>query len=277
MIVPDFISFGRELNMKKDEAVEKLKRQQSLIEGLKGVNHESPQFHKWMRDTEVAIRKIFPDRHDGRLRFINIQYHRVPSWAEAGRGVSHPNQYWKGLEEAESLLQSFIEEIEEYGEDEPREQGENRKKVEVSGTDVFIVHGHDEAAKQTVARFIEKLKLTPIILHEQPNEGRTVIEKFEDYTNVGFAVVLLTPDDVGADVAHTKELNPRARQNVIFELGFFVGKLGRGCVCALYKGNVEIPSDYKGVLYVPMEADWQLSLAREIKAAGLPVDLNLVV
>lgn len=277
MIVPDFISFGRELNMKKDEAIEKLKRQQSLIEGLKGENHESPQFHKWMRDTEVAIRKIFPDRHDGHLRFINIKYHRVPLWTEVGRGVSHPNQYWKGLEEAESLLQSFIEEIEEYGQDEPSEQGENRKKVEVSGTDVFIVHGHDEAAKQTVARFIEKLKLRPIILHEQPNEGRTVIEKFEDHTNVGFAVVLMTPDDVGASASDKDNLKPRSRQNVIFELGFFAGKLGRNRVCALYKEGVEIPSDYKGVLFIPMEKEWRLSLAKEIKAAGLPVDLNLVV
>jgi Predicted nucleotide-binding protein containing TIR -like domain len=142
---------------------------------------------------------------------------------------------------------------------------------------IFLVHGHDEAAKETVARFIEKLDLKPIILHEQPNAGRTIIEKFVDYTNVGFTIVLITPDDVGAPANQKDHLQPRARQNVIFELGFFLGKLGRDRVCALYKEGVEIPSDYKGVLFVSMdESDWKSLLAREIKEAGISVDLNKV-
>ena len=144
---------------------------------------------------------------------------------------------------------------------------------------IFLVHGHDEAAKETVARFIEKLDLKPIILHEQPNAGRTIIEKFVDYTNVGFTIVLITPDDVGAPANQKDHLQPRARQNVIFELGFFLGKLGRDRVCALYKKGVEIPSDYKGVLFVPMDevGAWKLSLAKEIKAAGISIDLNKVI
>jgi len=147
------------------------------------------------------------------------------------------------------------------------------------GSDIFLVHGHDEAAKETVARFIEKLDLKPIILHEQPNVGRTIIEKFVDYTNVGFTIVLITPDDVGAPTNQKDHLQPRARQNVIFELGFFLGKLGRNRVCALYKEGVEIPSDYKGVLFVPMDeaGAWKLLLAREIKAAGISIDLNKVI
>jgi hypothetical protein len=260
--------------MRKDEAVEKLKRQQLLIEELKGENHESPKFHKWQRDTEVALRKIFGDKHDGRLRFIGIVYHRVPSYLEARRRVSYANQYWKGLEEAKSLLQSLIEEIEEYREDEPSEHGEGSSKAEILGSDIFIVHGHDKTTKELVARFIEKLGLKPIILHEQPDKGRTIIEKFEDHSTVGFAIVLLTPDDVGAPIEQQDKLKPRARQNVIFELGFFIGKLGRNHVCALYKGDIEIPSDYKGVLYKPMTGDWQLSLAKEITAAGISIDLN---
>ena len=145
--------------------------------------------------------------------------------------------------------------------------------------EVFLVHGRDEAAKQAVARFIEKLDLTPVILHEQPSEGRTIIEKFEKYSNVGFAIVLITPDDVGALAEEKRNLKPRARQNVILELGFFLGKLGRHRVCALYKQDVEIPSDYKGVLFIPMDAGngWQLSLAKEIKAAGIKLDLNKVI
>lgn len=145
------------------------------------------------------------------------------------------------------------------------------------GSDIFIVHGHDEAAKESVARFIEKLELKPIILHEQPDKGRTIIEKFEEHSNVGFAIVLLTPDDVGAPIKQQEKLKSRARQNVIFELGFFVGRLGRNRVCALYKGDIEMPSDYKGVLYKPMMGDWQLSLAKEIKAAGISIDLNRAI
>ena len=114
---------------------------------------------------------------------------------------------------------------------------------------VFVIHGHDKAAQETVARFLERLKVEPIILHEQPNRGRTIIEKFEDYVDVGFAVVLLTPDDLGALQENKSELNPRARQNVILELGFFIGKLGRERVCALKKHGVETPSDYDGVVY----------------------------
>jgi len=86
----------------------------------------------------------------------------------------------------------------------------------ISGSKVFLVHGHDDSARETTARFLERLKLEPIILHEQANEGRTIIEKVEHYSEVVFAVVLLTPDDVGGLNAQNPELKPRARQNVIF-------------------------------------------------------------
>jgi len=141
---------------------------------------------------------------------------------------------------------------------------------------IFIVHGHDEEAKQSVARFLERLGIEVVILHEQPNQGRTIIEKFEDYSDVSYAVVLLTPDDLGGRANDLDNLLPRARQNVVFELGFFIGKLGRERVCALHKGEVEIPSDFSGVLWIRMDAAgaWQFKLAREIKAAGFSIDLN---
>jgi predicted nucleotide-binding protein len=141
------------------------------------------------------------------------------------------------------------------------------------------VHGHDELAKQKVARFVDQLDLTPVILHEQPSEGKTVIEKLETHSAVDFAVVLLTPDDVGYPADQQNQAKPRARQNVILELGLFLGTLGRNRVCALYKGNVEIPSDYLGVVYVQMDdaEGWKLSLAREIRQAGVDVDLNKVI
>ncbi|WP_447971969.1 TIR domain-containing protein [Nitrospira sp. Kam-Ns4a] len=146
-----------------------------------------------------------------------------------------------------------------------------------AGHRVFLVHGHDEAASHEVARFLEQLDQDVIILREQPNKGRTIIEKFEDYTNVGFAIVLLTPDDKGGFVdAPGDSQRPRARQNVILELGYFLGRLGRSRVCALYVEGVEIPSDYSGVLYVKLDCGggWRINLAKELKAAGLPVDMN---
>ncbi len=264
--------------MEKQKAIEKLKRQQSLIEDLEDKNHDSPELYKWKRDTDLAIKKIFGDNHDGHLRFINIQYQRVTSWTEAGRGMSHPNQYLKGLAEAKTLLQSLIEEIEEYWPDEDKPTSKIKSAATSTSSnskEVFIVHGHDEAAKLAVDSFLKKLELKPVILHEKPNEGRTIIEKFEKHSNVGFAVVLMTPDDMGASVANIDSLEPRARQNVILELGFFLGKLGRERVCALHK-DVKLPSDYDGVLYVPMDKSngWQLQLAKEIKAAGIDIDMN---
>lgn len=144
------------------------------------------------------------------------------------------------------------------------------------GTKVFLVHGRDEEAKNVVARFIEKCDLIPVILHEQVDQGRTIIEKFEQESDVAFAVVLLTPDDVGGLNEETPALQQRPRQNVILELGYFVGKLGRDRVCAFKKGEIEVPSDFSGVLYTPFGSDesWKIRLARELKAAGFDVDMN---
>jgi hypothetical protein len=142
---------------------------------------------------------------------------------------------------------------------------------------VFVVHGHNEALKVSVARLLERLELDPIILHEQPNQGRTIIEKISDYSDVGFAVVLLTGDDRGGLSAESSgEYRLRARQNVIFELGYFIGRLGRNRVAAIYEQDVEIPSDSSGVVFIPHDeaGAWRLGLAREIRAAGIKLDLN---
>lgn len=142
---------------------------------------------------------------------------------------------------------------------------------------VFIVHGHEDGPREAVARFLEKMGLQPIILHEQASRGMTIPEKLIAHSDVGFAVVLLTADDFGRAKA-SQEDNPRARQNVILELGYFVGRLGRDKVCALKKGGIEMPSDYVGTVYINWDDAnaWKYELAKELRAAGYEVDLNRI-
>ncbi|MEJ0092105.1 MAG: nucleotide-binding protein [Methylocella sp.] len=148
---------------------------------------------------------------------------------------------------------------------------------ETAGRQVFIVHGHNGEAREAVSSFLRKIDFTPVILHEQSNRGRTVIEKFEAHADVAFAVVLLTPDDIGGP--KDGALLPRARQNVILELGYFIGKLGRKNVCAIKHGDVELPSDIFGVVWTPFDAygAWTMALAKELKAAGHAIDWDKVV
>ena len=144
---------------------------------------------------------------------------------------------------------------------------------------VFVVHGRDDGTKETVARYLEKLDLQPVILHEQASEGKTIIEKFEAHAEVAYAVVLFTPDDEGYPAGMPDRAQPRARQNAVLELGFFTAKLGRERVCLLHKGKMEMPSDYAGVLYVELDdpGAWRLAVAKEIRACGIEIDLNKVM
>ena len=182
-------------------------------------------------------------------------------------------------------LESIRDRLKLYEPSEMLQRTSDNKKVSDTprstfGNDVFIVHGHDQAAKHAIAGFVRRLGLNPIILDEQANRGQTIIEKFEESADeAGFAIVLLTPDDIGAPKDKPNELKPRARQNVVLELGYFMGKLGRERVCPLFKDDIENPSDIDGVVYVPMDDSngWQLKLGIEMKQAGLPVDLNKLV
>ena len=151
-------------------------------------------------------------------------------------------------------------------------------KVYVQTKDVFVVHGRDEELKQSTARVLSQLGLNPIILHEQPNQGRTIIEKFEKHADVQFAVVILSPDDMAYPASELPQsAKLRARQNVILELGYFVGRLTRERVFALKRDNqLEIPTDFSGVVYTLYDQSgaWRFELVRELKEAGYDVDAN---
>jgi predicted nucleotide-binding protein len=150
---------------------------------------------------------------------------------------------------------------------------------------IFVVHGRDDVARLEVVNFLKTVRLLPVVLREQPGSGRTIIEKFEDYSNVSYAVVIMTPDDVGGlqgEKSSRVKLKSRARQNVILELGFFLGALGGDRVAVLSKQSkeeIEVPSDYNGVQYHLMDpaGNWRFDLAREMEAVDIRVDLNKIV
>lgn len=150
----------------------------------------------------------------------------------------------------------------------PSKVARNKRKV-------FIVHGRDNEAKQEVSRFIEKLGLEAIILHEQASSGMTIIEKIEHYSNdADFALVLYTACDHGRGI-HESKIPPkhRARQNVVFEHGYLMAKLGRENVCSLVKGDIETPNDISGVVYVSLDeyGAWKAEVAKELKACGYAI------
>ena len=256
-----------------------LKRQLAALDELHSKNHENAEHDEraWSNLTRNILAHGFGESSSNVSQFLSARM--VGQIYAPGMSEEQEQQkFHRRLDAFAAVVRSSLEELEWEGA--VSETVPSVKGAAIMKSDsrlVFLVHGHDDAVKESVARFLEKLDLKPVILHEQPNQGKTVIEKFEAHSDVGFAVVLLTPDDVGGLPSSLDKLSRRARQNVILELGYFIGKLGRAKVCALYVEGVEIPSDIHGVLYVPYDAGngWRLKLANEIKAAGIAIDLNL--
>ncbi len=190
------------------------------------------------------------------------------------------NAFMSGVSTAQGILRSAIKEYEDYelpptASGGPKANGADLPDGVKTARKVFVVHGHDNEMKQTVARFLERLDFEAIILHEQASGGDTIIEKFERNSDVSYAVVLLSPDDVGEAKEKKDTLQSRSRQNVILELGYFIGRLGRSHVFPLVRGRVELPSDFHGVVYVAFDGDdWKLRLVKELKQAGFDVDAN---
>jgi len=256
--------------------VDEIELVQDLIDKTKNLPHRNEEkLDSLKRTTEMRIRKIFGDSttylHD--LKLISF----TPGAYWSGMDKSLYDESWvKGRSNMLNLLKTIEEDLTL---DANKIIKKDRTKLSKK---IFIVHGHDEEMKQAVARAVEKIDLKSIILHEQPNKGRTIIKKFEDYSDVNFAIVLLSPDDI----AYPKDKSPkdkefRARQNVIFELGFFVGKLGREHVFILYREehNFEFPTDYSGICYTPYnnKGQWRFDLIGELNSCGYNVDANKLI
>jgi predicted nucleotide-binding protein len=143
---------------------------------------------------------------------------------------------------------------------------------------IFIVHGHDLYARDSLVDVLRRLDFEPIVLADEPSKSLTIIEKLEKNTSaIGFSFIIYTPDDVGRSKAETDR--PRARQNVIFEHGLLIGLIGRERTCALLIGEIEEPSDVRGMVYEQVndvKSD-ALKIARVLKQAGYAVNASTLI
>ena len=222
----------------------------------------------------VIVEKFF----DSKVKYINELYAIRYLLKGINCSAIEPDKeirWQEGKEKLESLINTLVYDVnisKKLTEGKIISASDNQSKC----SKVFIVHGHDDGAVDKVAIFVSKLGFEAIILHEQSSSGDTIIEKIIRYSDVGFGIVLYTECDIGGVKADPQTLNPRARQNVVFEHGFLIGKIGRENVVALVKGNVEKPNDISGVVYIPLdESDgWKVSLVKEMIASGCNVDMS---
>jgi predicted nucleotide-binding protein len=219
--------------------------------------NEEWQIKTWQQRVGVFLREAVGGEAEGKFSHLSV------------------GNLFEGFSRQIGYLEALLVRAEKEERYEVIEQS-GKRKINLSNKKVFIVHGHDNEAKETVSRFVEKIGLEALILHEQANRGQTVIEKFETHSDVIFSVILLTPDDKGAAITELENMKFRARQNVVLELGYFLGALGRKRVCALYKGDIEIPTDIQGILYIKMDSEgaWKNKLAQEFVHAHIEIKLE---
>jgi predicted nucleotide-binding protein len=207
------------------------------------------------------------------------------SLSEEGKRAQISVLLWRESGQVVKMLLEFVPAVEELPIAAPAPSELSPSVLQVSESTrtsdgpIFIVHGHARGMLHEAVRVLERgTGRDVIVLHEQANAGRTILEKFEDYAgHVSFAVVLLTGDDQGG-MRSSDDVQLRGRQNVIFELGFFFGKLGRTRVAVLLESNVEKPSDIDGLVYITLDQSgaWKYALARELEASGISIDRSRI-
>lgn len=233
----------------------------------KEITNDDAEFMAW----EISVKRLLNNQFgkDGieMSTFLGISFYYPSFDFNASAGERHRNAVQschEGLKQAKAILETYLDDFA----DEP--QGVTFRQPYYSK--VFIVHGHDGELKQSVARVIEKQGIEAVILTEQANQGKTIIEKFENYSDVGGAVCLFTADDICRNQEDGSE-KPRARQNVVFETGYFIGALGRDHIVILADHGVEMPSDLSGVVRTNT-ANWEVDLLKELKAMGYSISFD---
>jgi len=249
-----------------------------LIQRGKDTSYASVQ--QWQPHAQMVFRNLFGGTSHYVVQLQDIRWHPAAISSERDNTLVFDRARQNGMDAAVAIIKAAITEVEQFWPDDlPSSTKQLSSQVPVSNR-IFIVHGHDDAMKSEVARAVEQLELEPVILHEQSDQGKTIIEKFESNTDVGFAIILCSHDDMAYPKNDKKSLLPRPRQNVILELGYFFGKLGRERVFVLRReGAMELPSDISGIVYTPFDSHggWKTKLMKELKAAGYSIDANNIL
>jgi predicted nucleotide-binding protein len=230
----------------------------------KDITKSSTEFKAWKMKAERYLISCFGETSHEYSEFKKLDFTTI-FWGQSIAQSEYVTSCHEDIKTAIAIFKVYLEEAKEESTNVIHNQPMNYSKV-------FIVHGHDGELKESVARVIEKQGIEAIILSEHSNQGRTVIEKFENYSDVGGTICLFTADDFGR-AKDSENDSCRARQNVVFEAGYFMGKLGRDHVAILADKGVEIPSDLAGVVYTDTN-NWQVAMLKELKAMGYNVDLN---
>lgn len=278
---------GKVSKQKALELLEERIKELDLLPSRVSLDDDLSEFNTWYTNTKNTIKNIF---HESKyLDFDEISFSLnflVSGMPDYEFIKAHNN----GRKNAKSLLLAYIKEIKEFWEDdnvtkfvqsgktielstEQKKSIINKSTIKERSKDIFIVHGHDDGLVAKVQLFLTKIKLNGIVLHEQANLGKVILEKLEHYTNVDFAIVLYTPCDLGK-AKEEEELRARARQNVVFEHGYLMGRLGRRNVAFLVDGIIETPGDISGAVYSSVSNHWQFEILKELKAVGYDVDAN---
>lgn len=235
------------------------------------ITSEDSAFKTWRTRAERFLKNKYGDNSPEYTKLLKRWFHTgiyPSSQADDIRACRN------GLETTKAEFQAYFDDYEdEKDEDTDSEVLKPSEAKQYNYSKVFIAHGHNEGLKESVARLLEKQGIEAIILHEQPNQGRTIIEKFENYSDVGAAICLFTSDDDGKSKKE-EALNPRARQNVVFEAGFFMGRLGRERTIILAEQGVELPSDMQGIVYTDSDY-WQMDVLTELDTMGYNIDFNV--
>lgn len=254
-----------ETGCKKMTDKEKLGSLIAKAEGLinRYVDASDPDFCSWKDQTERFLAKHF-GKDSMELKKFNEFDFSLCCFSTRTPKFKWNDACVEDLKRAKAILKGYLDEMDE------NVVVVRRELHNVNMRKVFVVHGHDEALKLSVARLMDKVGIEPIILSEQPNCGSTIIEKIEKNSDVGAAICLFTADD------ECKDGIKRARQNVVLETGYFWGKLGRDKIVILADKGVELPSDMQGVVYTDT-TNWQFYVCKELKQMGYDVDLNCLM
>ncbi len=235
------------------------------IDELKNKDSSSDSdFKAWKTDVQLCLSGLYGEKS---IQFKNFNSRQFSSIFIGGNTDWH-GPYVQALETTKKEFERYIDDFEEEN---PIATCATKKRT--ANNKVFIVHGHDGELKEKVARRLEQQGIEAIILSEQANRGKTIIEKLEAYSDVRVAIALFTQDDLGAAKEEKENEKYRARQNVVFEAGYFMGYLGRENTIIIVDENVEIPGDLSGMVYTTKD-NWEFEMLKELNAAGIKIDMN---